>query len=47
MYIIYTGAIDVVIGGKVVKTFYKGEFVGRVALETDAPRQFFFNFAKK
>lgn len=35
MYIIYNGAVDVVIFGKVVKTFIKGEFVGRVALETD------------
>jgi hypothetical protein len=40
MYIIYDGAVEVVIGGNVVKTFYNGEFVGRVALENDAPRFF-------
>lgn len=38
LYIIYSGAIEVLINGKVVQVFLARELVGRTALETEAKR---------
>ena len=38
MYIIYKGAIGILIDGKIRKIFVQDEHLGRNALETDAPR---------
>ena len=39
MYIIFTGQVEIIINGFLIKkVFCGGEFVGRTALETDKPR---------